>query len=139
MPFEHRALSLQSCPKIEALRAIYLSFSHKMCYTGTGTLAVVVYCWGQAGPLNNKYASLCHIRTFLTKMDPWAATGRMGEVQRRLVETHKEKVTSDMDLAVANAARSELGTRLAMAQNEIAAVTARFTATAGAHPEGFNR
>ena len=76
---------------------------------------------------------------FLTKTDPWVATGRMAEVSRRLVETHKEKVTSDMDLAVANAARSELGTRLAMAQNEIAAVTARFTATAGAHPEGFNR
>ena len=63
----------------------------------------------------------------------------MAEVQRRLLETHKEKLTSDMDLAVANAARSELGTRLAMAQNEIAAVTARFSAMAEAHPEVFNR
>lgn len=54
--------------------------------------------------------------------------GRVDEVRRNLFAMHKEKLTAEMDLALANAAKSELGNRLETSNNQICALMAKLNA-----------
>ena len=84
---------------------------------GPGTLTLI---WGWSLNLNltSLFFSIC----------------RVADVRRNLVSMHKEKLDTDVGLAAANAARADLGSQLAMAKREIAALDAKCAAMEAGGP-----